>query len=44
MVVVVIVVVGGGGGFSKTSVARLWNRPAEGSGVYYSSDQSVSEL
>jgi hypothetical protein len=41
VVVVVVVVVG----FSKTSVARLLNRPAEGSDmVYYCSDQSVSEL
>jgi len=40
-VVVVVVVVG----FSKTSVARLLSRPAEGSDVvYYCSDQSVSEL
>lgn len=39
MMIVVVV------GFSKTSVARLLNRPADGSDVvYYCSDQSVSEL
>jgi hypothetical protein len=41
MIVVVVVVVVG---FSKTSVARLLNRPAEGSDVvYYCSDHSVFE-